>query len=48
MKVEAEGAASDLLNIARQHAKDHKDRLKTFVQQRITSVRVHFESGVAK
>ncbi len=45
---EAEGAAADLLRIARQHARDHKDRVRTFLADRLIDIKCTFDSDVAK
>jgi hypothetical protein len=48
VRTEAEGAAADLLRIARQHARDHKDRVRTFISDRLVDIKCTFESEVAK
>jgi hypothetical protein len=48
VRTEAEGAAADLLRIARQHARDHKDRVRTFMSDRLVDIKCTFESEVAR
>ena len=48
MRTEAEGAAADLLRIARQHARDHKDRVRAFIGDRFQDIKSTFNAEVSR